>query len=376
MTGVWGVAAAYVTWAALFAHIIVTCAQTPSVGLRYHGLGLLCFALSVGTGFFGIRIVPVQKTSPLTLFLILIQTTTALLATALLGLDTLSTLLVVIAAQVAGEQHGLVIIIWVLGVSAVSAMISLAAHPWGEALVHLVLQFGFQLFALSISRALAGERRAQRQLTSTNAELLATRRLLFEMARDQERLRISRELHDVAGHRLTALKLNLESALRLPGPHNRDVSERVTLCRDLSSELLIDIRSVVHELRNSDTLVDLKAALEPICRHVKDTEVHLDVESGLRIRRVAVVEALIRSTQEAITNALKHGHAKNVWVNLRKDKTHIHLSVRDDGRGGGGLTFGHGLRGLSERAEDLGGSLCIETSKGAGWVLKLALPLG
>src|SRR3546814_21174463 len=72
------------------------------------------------------------------------------------------------------------------------------------------------------------------ELRAVNADLLATRELLAESARDNERLRLSRELHDIAGHKLTALKINLAALAR----EARDEAERVRLCARLAAGLL------------------------------------------------------------------------------------------------------------------------------------------
>src|SRR3546814_6587710 len=86
------------------------------------------------------------------------------------------------------------------------------------------------------------------ELRAVNADLLATRELLAESARDNERLRLSRELHDIAGHKLTALKINLAALAR----EARDDDERVRLCARLADELLAEIRGVIEQMRTDD----------------------------------------------------------------------------------------------------------------------------
>ncbi|MEL2266475.1 histidine kinase, partial [Klebsiella pneumoniae] len=79
-------------------------------------------------------------------------------------------------------------------------------------------------------------------LARVNADLLATRALLADSARDAERLRLARELHDVAGHKLTAMRLNLRALAADPVLAGR---EGLVLAEQLSGELLADIRQVV-----------------------------------------------------------------------------------------------------------------------------------
>src|SRR4051812_33788118 len=119
---------------------------------------------------------------------------------------------------------------------------------------------GFQAFAVLVGHYASTAERAREQLALVNADLLATRALLAESARDAERLRVARELHDVAGHKLTALKLNLRVLAQEPEfAHRGDV----ILCGQLADELLADIRNVVQSLRDTRGL-DLETALRAL----------------------------------------------------------------------------------------------------------------
>ena len=94
-------------------------------------------------------------------------------------------------------------------------------------------------------------RRRRAICKQTNAHLLATRSLLEESARDHERLRLARELHDVAGHKLTALKLNLTALERSGDARRANLDQRAS---QLATELLDDIRGVVAQIRQHDGL--------------------------------------------------------------------------------------------------------------------------
>ncbi|MEO0813936.1 MAG: sensor histidine kinase [Myxococcota bacterium] len=278
-------------------------------------------------------------------------------------------LLIIIASGVSESGDRRAIIGW-LAVTNLALLFLLGTlfQPL-QVMISWPLYFGFQLFSVAMNNAVASERHVREQLAGVNAELLATRKLLQESARNEERLRISRELHDVAGHRLTALKLNLRAELT----QQREDQERIALCHDLSDELLGDIRSVVHQLRVTDE-IDVPGALTLLKNQHPGVEIHLDVAPGLRIDGVEVAEAIVRSTQEAITNALKHGRAKQVWITLVQDTQEISLSVRDDGEGGEPNSGGVGLEGMGERARALGGRLQVEPSQASGWTLRLFFP--
>lgn len=201
--------------------------------------------------------------------------------------------------------------------------------------------------ASSLKRAEA----AAANLRSVNAELLATRSLLSESARDGERLRVSRELHDVAGHKLTALALNIE-VLRQDSEKGRRELERAGR---LSTELLADLRNVVSSLRRDDGL-DVREVLHRVAEVFPRPIVHLQIDA-VRMVGAERAEALVRTAQEALTNAARHAAADNVWLSLRRCDREIELVVEDDGKFSGQYTVGNGLAGMRERLELLGGML-------------------
>jgi signal transduction histidine kinase len=234
----------------------------------------------------------------------------------------------------------------------------------------VALYAGFQLFALLVARLAVNAERARDQFAEVNAHLLATRSLLEAGARDGERLRLSRELHDVAGHTLTALKLNIELALRLPDDAR---ASRLVAARDLVDALLDDIGAVVGQLRRHDG-VDLGPALRTLVERLPGPRIELDIEADLRIADVAQAEAALRCVQEALTNVLRHAVARTVRVGVRREAGAVCIEVRDDGRGRAEVVAGNGLTGMRERIEQAGGRLECETAVGQGFTVRALLP--
>jgi signal transduction histidine kinase len=195
--------------------------------------------------------------------------------------------------------------------------------------------------------------------------------LLAETARDSERLRLSRELHDVAGHKLTALKLNLAALARDP---RFATDEQVRLCSRLADELLADIRGVVMQMRQDEGL-DLGAALQALATPFPRPSMHLQIEPQARVASLAQAEAVLRAVQEGLTNAVRHSQAHNLWVVLRRDGGNLRLDIRDDGRGAGDLSAGNGLRGMRERLEGVGGGLDVSRTDTGGVHLQAWLPV-
>jgi signal transduction histidine kinase len=245
-----------------------------------------------------------------------------------------------------------------------------APAPGTAALLHA----SFQLFAMITGWYAYTAGRSRDALAVANAELMATRSLLAESVRDSERLRLSRELHDVAGHSLTALKLNLRALQRQPALAD---DAQLALCARLADELLADIRGLVQQMRLHDG-VELGELLQRLAAPFPKPKLHLDLEDGLRVPSLEQAEAVLRTVQEALTNAARHGSADNLWLRVHRDGGRLHLEIRDDGRGGAGggeLRFGNGLTGMRERLEAIGGGVDAGRGGDGGVRLSAWLPV-
>ena len=249
----------------------------------------------------------------------------------------------------------------------IAAVVWKMSHAWRFLLVYL----GFQLFAALTAWYAKRAERTAAELQQTNAHLLATRSLLEESARDRERLRLARELHDVAGHKLTALKLNL-TALERAG--DAAVQPSIKVVSQLATELLDDIRGVVAQIRQHDGL-DLRQALTQLIVPLPSPRIHLTVADDARVDSVAQAETLLRVVQEGLTNIVRHAHADNAWIDLRREGDMVRLSIRDDGRGVMPLREGFGLKGMRERATALGGSMKIRSLPGKGTRIRISFHL-
>jgi signal transduction histidine kinase len=237
-------------------------------------------------------------------------------------------------------------------------------------LLYLVPLMGFQAFAALTGYYAGMSERAREHLAQVNAELLATQRLLEESARSGERLKLSRELHDVAGHKLTALKLNLARLRRDPALAAR---EEIASSAELADELLSDIRAVVSALRQHDGL-ELESALRALARPIAGTRIEVEIEPGLRVDSVAQAETLLRCAQEAITNALRHGRASLIRLSCRRHASELLLEVSNDGEVPRKIEFGNGLTGMRERLLAQGGWLELEPRGANGFRLRAHLP--
>ncbi|MEE4637823.1 MAG: sensor histidine kinase [Wenzhouxiangella sp.] len=239
------------------------------------------------------------------------------------------------------------------------------------ALIFVLMNLGLTLFPFIASLLALQQVQARADLRRVNSELLATQSLLAENTRIAERVRISRDLHDLVGHHLTALTLNLEVASHTS---SGKAKEHVDQAASVARLLLSDVREVVGDLRR-DGLVNLREALQVLAEGVPQIEIHLDIPEHLAQTDPSHAQTLLRCAQEVITNAVRHANATNLWIQLESGPDGISLRARDDGRGAAELMPGNGLNGMRERLRELGGRLDISTGPGVGFQLRAWMPL-
>jgi signal transduction histidine kinase len=210
----------------------------------------------------------------------------------------------------------------------------------------------FAAFAITVVRLFESERRAR-----------------VEVARAGERVRIARELHDVLGHHLAALSIQLDLARRTAHDSSREPLDEAY---GIAHRMLKDVRSTVTALRKDE--YDLRTALEEIVKAVPEPPVTLDFPKGLEVADAACAHVALRCVQEAITNAVKHANARRIAVALSREGHDLMVRVEDDGNAGE-IRPGSGLKGMRERVEELGGSLDVERTEGRGTTVRALLPL-
>lgn len=194
-------------------------------------------------------------------------------------------------------------------------------------------------------------------------DLQRTRERLV-LAREEERRRLRRDLHDGIGPALAGLTLKAETARALMDS-DREAAQRHLA--DLSEEIrstVVDVRRVVEGLRPPalDELGLADACRQAVDRLTRAAGVSADVRCDLGEGAVpaAVEVAAFRIVTEAVTNVVRHAQARRCSVSLARDGSALRVVVCDDGTGRvDGSSSGHGLATMRERAEELGGSLSI-----------------
>lgn len=279
-------------------------------------------------------------------------------------------LLVVVAAQLprffTRRNSMLLVMATTLSLLVVNAYVAHPALTWD-----IFTNFVFQLFAaLTVSYAVSA-RHAHEMMRRVNAELLATRHLLHESARVEERLRLSRELHDLVGHTLTALKLQLRELTRTVSEEFR---EPTAVSSRLADELLTEVRKVVSTLRK-DEAVDLESALMTLVSSLPHPGIELRIPGNLHVSDIERATTILRCAQEGLTNALKHSNASHILVSLVQNTNGLTLTVSDDGCGHDTSRWGNGLTGMRERLISLGGTLEVVPQADPGFRLSAWIPI-
>lgn len=248
----------------------------------------------------------------------------------------------------------------------------ISPDPPSDVALNVVTLGLFHVFALITSRRFQIERQLREEAAELNRELMATREQLALHSRQEERLRIARDLHDSLGHHMTALILQLEvTTHHTDGGARRQVQQSL----DTAKKLLRELRSAVSELREEDP-VNLDTAIARLADNMPTLTVHTTVPATSGPDDPLTMETLLRCIQEALTNIARHSTADSASITLRTEGEWLHLTVHDNGAPSrDGFREGHGLSGMRERLEAVNG--CLSCHAGPdGFTLNIRVPHG
>jgi signal transduction histidine kinase len=229
-------------------------------------------------------------------------------------------------------------------------------------------------------------------ITASKLEQEETRRSRARLAeltehsaqvKEQERTRIAREIHDDLGGNLTAIKMAL-SMLAARLPEDMALVEKAEYLDSLVDRTIEAVHRITLDLRPSTLDLGLVAALE---WQAREFEKQMDIACIFRDADKDIdgeldpdhASALFRIFQEALTNIAKHAGATRVTVSLRRQRQHLTLTICDNGRGIAPADRlkpqSFGLRGMSERAKALGGTLSLSAAPGGGTMVAVKIRL-
>jgi len=205
-------------------------------------------------------------------------------------------------------------------------------------------------------------------------------------AQEDERKRISRELHDVIAQTLTGINIRLAALKKEAAVNRTGLDRNIALTQRLVEKSVNIVHQFARELRPA-VLDDLGVvpALQSFMKSFTErtgVRTHLTAFKEVEQLDTAQRTALFRVAQEALTNVSRHAHANHVEVSIQKQPNSISLKIHDDGksfqvdrvmRANGGKRLG--LLGMRERVEMVGGAFCVESAQGQGTTVRVDLPL-
>ena len=199
-----------------------------------------------------------------------------------------------------------------------------------------------------------------------------------------ERSRIAREIHDNLAQELTGISVQLEVVARTMPSDSEAAMSHLDRARMQVRHGIAEARRYVWDLRSPIKSSDLPSALSETTRRLtNETSIQAQVEVNGTFRPLPrlVEDNLLRIGQEAVNNAVRHGHPQRIFVNLVFDAGRVRLSIQDDGQGfdsqsaSNGRAGHFGLIGMRERAEQIGGTLSIHSTEGSGTEVVADVPV-
>ncbi len=242
----------------------------------------------------------------------------------------------------------------------------------------------FTLIYVLLYRRQAGAREEAQQLAEelefANLQLSQYADQVEDLTIANERQRMARELHDTLSQGLTGIILQLEAVeAHLANNNTEKAHTIVSNAMEQARATLADARNAIDDLRSSAE-DDLNAALRfEVSRFTNATDIPCQLQSSpLPELPENVIDALVRSVAEGLTNIARHAQARHVMVQITADEQNLVVTITDDGQGfdAHAIPAGHyGLLGIRERMRLINGKCALESAPGKGTTLTMQVPL-
>ncbi|MBP2330262.1 signal transduction histidine kinase [Kibdelosporangium banguiense] len=206
------------------------------------------------------------------------------------------------------------------------------------------------------------------------AQLVRLQQVEGQRAIADQRTRIAREVHDAVGHHLTAIQMQASAARHVLREVPPVADRALHTIEGSATSALRDVRTILALLPADGTMLIHAEALAarlatPSC------DISVSVEGSLSGLPPAVDHGAYRLLQEALTNAVRHSGATHISVTIRRTPQTVTTTVEDNGPSTAFSAEGQGIRGMHERAQQLGGSVSIASRQPHGWQVEAVLPV-
>ena len=234
-------------------------------------------------------------------------------------------------------------------------------------IVHIALAFYRQFLRLD---------RTLQELDESKKELEKAYAVVAEVTALEERQRIAKEIHDTAGHSLTTVIMQTESAKRIIEENPAEAKSKIVAANLQAKHALEELRDSVHLLSGNTAKDSLKTAFEKIIHESTDgTGITIRSEIADVVLSDTKHRFLCNTLKEGISNGLRHGGATAFWFECKEVDGTLHFLLSDNGKGvKGEIQFGFGLTSMQERARALGGEIAFDGEENEGVELRVTLP--
>ena len=238
-------------------------------------------------------------------------------------------------------------------------------------IVYVIAQFLLKFY--KTNREL---RVALKEAAETQAQLEEVYNQLTQVKVYEERNRIAKDIHDNAGHSMTTVIMQTEAAKLLIDENPQEAKNRIISANIQARNALEQMRESVHLLAGRVNVRSLKAEVEEIIAQTIDGT---EIKARSDLSEVAPTDEqyryLCNSLKELLANGVRHGKATAFYIELKEVFGNICLLVSDNGSGTDEVNEGFGLKGIREKAEELGGSCIYKSEVGEGFETEITLPV-
>lgn len=219
--------------------------------------------------------------------------------------------------------------------------------------------------------------KANADLKNANDQLEKYAKITEHMGETRERNRLAREIHDTLGHTLTGLSVGIDACIATVEVAPDATKKQLEKLSEVARNGLLEIRKSVSELKpDSIERLNLDSAITKMITDMKsitDVEIYFDCKIDQLKFDEDEEMAIYRVIQESLTNAVRHGKAKKIWIVMDKADSSIKLEIKDNGIGCENIVSGFGTKHIAERIRMLGGS--VEFSSNNGFCVNAEIPI-